>query len=94
MQDWQRRRDVLLEELREFTVIPPLGGWSLFLDVSQLGLDSVTASKRLLESGEIAATPMVNWGSADSDKYVRFVFANEPLDRLRGIEKRVRQALT
>lgn len=92
--EWQRRRDVILDELKEFTVIPPHGGWSLFLDVSRLGLDSATASKRLIEVGKIAATPMVNWGSANSDKYVRFVFANEPVERLRGIAARVKQALT
>jgi N-succinyldiaminopimelate aminotransferase len=92
--EWQRRRDVLLEELREFTVIPPHGGWSLFLDVSHSGLDSATASRRLLERGKIAATPMVNWGSANSDHYVRLVFANEPVHRLRGVAKRVEVALT
>ena len=92
--EWQLRRDVLLDELREFTVIPPHGGWSLFLDVSQLGLDSATASKRLLDLGRIAATPMVNWGSANSNKYVRFVFANEPVHRLRGVAEHVRRALT
>jgi N-succinyldiaminopimelate aminotransferase len=91
--EWQRRRDVLLDELREFTIIPPHGGWSLFLDVSPLGLDSATASRRLLERGKIAATPMVNWGSANSDRYVRLVFANEPVHRLRGVAKRVQQAL-
>lgn len=94
VEEWQRRRDILLEELHEFTAIPPHGGWSLFLDVSQLGFDSATASKRLLELGKIAATPMVNWGSATSDKYVRFVFANEPVHRLRGVVERVKQALT
>ena len=94
VEEWQRRRDVLLDELREFTVIPPHGGWSLFLDVSQSGFDSATASRRLLERGKIAATPMVNWGSANSDHYVRLVFANEPVHRLRGVAKRVQQALT
>jgi aspartate/methionine/tyrosine aminotransferase len=94
VEEWQHRRDVLLAELGEFTVIPPHGGWSLFLDVSQLGFDSVTASKRLLERGKIAATPMVNWGSARSNNYVRFVFANESAPRLRGVGRRVRQALT
>jgi aspartate/methionine/tyrosine aminotransferase len=91
--EWQLRRDVLLEELHEFAVIPPYGGWSLLLDVSQLGFDSATAAKRLLERGKIAATPMVNWGSARSDNYVRFVFANEPVQRLRGIAQRVKRAL-
>lgn len=94
VEEWQRRRDILLEELREFTVIPPHGGWSLLLDVSTLGFDSSTASKRLLELGKIAATPMVNWGSARSDTYVRFVFANEPVQRLRGLEQRIKRALT
>jgi aspartate/methionine/tyrosine aminotransferase len=94
VEEWQRRRDVLLEELRDFVVIPPHGGWSLLLDISPLGLDGVMASKRLLELGKIAATSMINWGSANSNKYVRFVFANEPVHRLRGIGKRVQQALT
>ena len=91
--EWQRRRDVLLAELHEFPIIPPHGGWSLLLDVSQLGFDSATASRRLLDRGKIAATPMVNWGSSNSDKYVRFVFANESVLRLRGIVQRCRHAL-
>ncbi|MFW9889214.1 MAG: pyridoxal phosphate-dependent aminotransferase, partial [Candidatus Thorarchaeota archaeon] len=60
VEEWQRRRDILLEELSDFTVIPPHGGWSFLVDVSPLGLDGPTASKRLLELGKIAATPMVN----------------------------------
>jgi aspartate/methionine/tyrosine aminotransferase len=94
VEEWQRRRDVLLAELRDFVVIPPHGGWSLLLDVSPLGLDGVTASKRLLELGKIAVTSMLNWGSANSSKYVRFVYANEPVQRLRGMGIRVQQALT
>lgn len=43
--------------------------------------------------GQIAATPMKNWGTARSDRYVRFVFANEPVERLRGLRGRVEQAL-
>lgn len=92
--EWQRRRDVILEEMNEFTVIPSHGGWSLLFDVSKLGFDSTTASKRLLDIGKIAATPMINWGSGSSDKYVRFVFANEPVSRLQGIASRVKRALT
>jgi aspartate/methionine/tyrosine aminotransferase len=93
VEEWQRRRDVLLGELCEHGAIPPHGGWSLLLDVSRLGLRSATASRLLLERGKIAATPMVNWGSANSDKYVRFVFANEPVRRLRGFAERLQQAL-
>lgn len=91
---WQRRRDVFLNELCDFTIIPPHGGWSFLVDVSPLGFDSPTASKRLLELGRIAATPMVNWGTASSDKYVRIVFSNEPIQRLQGVGERFRTALT
>ena len=92
-EELQKRRDLILEELKDFRVIKPGGGWSLFLDVSVLGMESAEASKRLLEKGKIAATPMINWGSDKSNKYVRFVFSNEGLDRLEGIGERVKQAL-
>ncbi|HMQ29447.1 MAG TPA: pyridoxal phosphate-dependent aminotransferase [Chloroflexaceae bacterium] len=90
---WQRRRDVVLEELAGLTVIPPHGGWSLLLDVTPFGLSGAEASRRLLERGKIAATPMVNWGGERAGRYVRFVFANEPVERLRGLGARVREAL-
>ena len=92
--EWQRRRDVLLDELRDFALIPPQGGWSLLMNVSPLGLDGAMASKLLLEGGKVAVTPMTNWGSAPSSNYVRFVFANEPVERLRCVGERVQQALT
>lgn len=92
--EWEQRRNIILEEMADFTLIPPHGGWSLLFDVSKLGLNSTTASKRLLDHGKIAATPMINWGSEVSDNYVRFVFANEPVHRLKGIAHRVKQALT
>ena len=58
---WQNRRDVILEELGEYTAIIPQGGWSLLVDVSALGMDGRTASIRLLELSKVAGTPMVNW---------------------------------
>jgi aspartate/methionine/tyrosine aminotransferase len=92
--EWQHRRDVLLDEVADFNAIPPHGGWSFLVDVSPLGLDGPTASRRLLEIGKIAATPMVNWGSATSSKFVRLVYSNEPVQRLRGSGQRFRDALT
>ena len=90
---WQRRRDVVLEELRDYDVVPPAGGWSLLVDVSALGLDGAAASQRLLERGKVAATPMTNWGGASAARYVRIVFSNEPVERLRGLGERFRRAL-
>jgi len=90
----QARRDLLLEELAEFTLIPPHGGWSLLVDVSSLGLDGPSTSRLLLEKGKIAATPMINWGGEHCANYVRLVFSNESVERLRGIGERFRRALS
>jgi aspartate/methionine/tyrosine aminotransferase len=72
--------------------VRPDGGWSLLLDVRELGFDAPSASALLFERGRIAATPMTGWGPA-GDRYVRFVYANEPRERLRGLGERVRVAL-
>lgn len=88
----QRRRDLLCDELQGFAVVPPHGGWSLLVDVSPLGIDGRTATKRLLKLGKIAATPMVHWGTDSAGRYVRLVFSNEPIARLRGIGKRFQAA--
>ena len=91
--EWQRRRDVIVEELAGLPLIPAVGGWSMLIDVGAMGHGSFTASDLLLERGKIAATPMMGWGGMDSDQLVRFVFSNEPVERLRGIGERVRRAL-
>jgi aspartate/methionine/tyrosine aminotransferase len=89
----QARRDLLLKELRDFKVIPPHGGWSFLIDVSPLGIDGATASKKLLERGEIAATTMVNWGTTRCENFLRVVYSNESLQRLQGTGNRFRKAL-
>ena len=88
----QRRRDVILDELDGLPVGMPQGGWSMLLRVSDFGLDGATMSEKLLEGG-VCATGMGGWGEQHGDRYVRFVFANEPADRLRGLGARVRRAL-
>jgi N-succinyldiaminopimelate aminotransferase len=92
-QEWQRRRDVLLTELEGFAVIKPQGGWSMLLDASSLGLSGAELSRRLLEKAQIAATAMTGWGTARSDRYVRFVFSNEPVERLKGVGDRIANAI-
>jgi aspartate/methionine/tyrosine aminotransferase len=91
--EWQRRRNTVMDQLRDFAVMPAAGGWSLLLDVSAAGYDSFTASRLLLERGKIAATPMRDWGVRDSDHYVRLVFSNEPVQRLLQLRERVTRAL-
>lgn len=88
----QRRRDETLRQLEGLPVIPAAGGWSLLLDVAALGLDCVEVSSRLLEQ-KVAATPMRGWGGDIADRHVRFVFSNEPIDRLELLGARVQRAL-
>jgi aspartate/methionine/tyrosine aminotransferase len=88
----ERRRDETLRQLDGLPVIRPAGGWSLLLDVAALGLDCVRVSDRLLDE-KVAATPMRGWGGEIADRHVRFVFSNEPVERLALLGERVRAAL-
>lgn len=90
--EWQRRRDETLRQLAGLPVVRPAGAWSLLLDVAALGLDCADVSARLLEQ-KVAATPMRGWGGEVADRFVRFVFSNEPVERLALLGERVRAAL-
>jgi aspartate/methionine/tyrosine aminotransferase len=90
--EWQRRRDETLRQLEGFPIVKPSGTWAALLDVAQLGLDCADASARLLER-KVAATQMRGWGGDVADRYVRFVFSNEPVERIARLGERVRAAL-
>ncbi len=90
---WKARRDIILQALSDLPVVRPDGGWSLLIDTAELGYSPVEASRLLFEKGRIAATPMTGWGSEDiAGRYLRFVFANEPAERLGDIRERLRLA--
>jgi N-succinyldiaminopimelate aminotransferase len=88
----ERRRDVLLRELKGLPIGVPAGGWSMLLRVADFGIDGATMSDRLLAQG-ICATAMKGWGETHGAQYIRFVFANEPAARLDGAGARIRKAL-
>jgi aspartate/methionine/tyrosine aminotransferase len=88
----QARRDAVLEALQGLPVGVPRGGWSLLLRVTEFGLDGAAMSQRLLEQG-VCATAMAGWGETHGAQYIRFVYANEPVARLRSLGRRVRDAL-
>ena len=88
----QRRRDVLVAELAGLAVGVPGGGWSLLMRVDGFGLDGPQLSTRLLDHG-VAATAMAGWGHQHDRQYIRFVFSNEPVERLRGAGERIRRVL-
>ena len=90
--EWQRRRDATLRQLHGLPVVRPAGAWSLLLDVAALDLDCVAVSASLM-AHKVAATPMRGWGGEVADRHVRFVFSNEPVERLALLGDRVRGAL-
>lgn len=85
----ERRRDVMLSGLPDWPLVRPGGGWSLLLDVAELGLSPPEASRLLLEEASIAATGMVGWGGPVAERYVRFVFSAESVERLATIPERL-----
>ena len=88
----QNRRDQVMQQLKGLPFGVPLGGWSMLLRVSDFGIDGATASQRLLLEG-MCATGMESWGGTRSSQYIRFVYANEPVHRLKHLGQRVRVAL-
>jgi aspartate/methionine/tyrosine aminotransferase len=90
--EWQRRRDETLRQLADLPAVRPAGSWSLLLDVAALGLDCAAVSDALLQQ-KVAATPMRGWGGDVADRHVRFVFSNEPVERLAMLGERLRAAL-
>jgi aspartate/methionine/tyrosine aminotransferase len=90
--EFERRRDVLMEELDGFPAVSASGGWALLMDTQAMGMSPGDASERLLEQ-KVAATPMTVWGETVAPRYIRFVFSREPVARLRLLGERVRRAL-
>lgn len=91
--EYERRRDETLRQLEGFEPVPSSGGWSLLVDTVALGIDPGEASRRMLEQ-KVAATSMRGWGGEVAQRYLRFVYSNEPLDRLALLGDRARAALT
>src|ERR671931_520373 len=90
--EWQRRRDETMHQLQGLPAVRPAGAGALLLDVVALGLDCAAVSHALLEQ-KVAATPMRGWGGQGAARHVRFVFSNEPVQRLGLARERVRAAL-
>ena len=91
--EWERRRDEMLRQLEGRPVVPAAGGWSMLMDTRQLGIEPADLSQRLLAQ-KVAATPMGGWGGDVAARHIRFVFSNEPVERLALLGERVRAVLS
>jgi aspartate/methionine/tyrosine aminotransferase len=90
--EYERRRDETMRQLESLPAVRAVGGWSLLLDCTALGVDPAELSTALLAE-KVAATPMRGWGGPVADRHLRFVFSREPVERLALLGDRVRRAL-
>jgi aspartate/methionine/tyrosine aminotransferase len=90
--EWEARRNRVMEELEGLPAVRPAGGWSLLMDSVALGVQPPDLSQALVHQ-QVAATPMTTWGEHVSPRFIRFVYSNEPVERLTGLGDRVRAAL-
>jgi aspartate/methionine/tyrosine aminotransferase len=88
---WQQRCELILQQLQAYPCVRPDGGWSILIDTEAMGIPPEEASKRLFSRAQVAATAMNGWGPS-GDRYLRLVFANEPLERLTDLGERFRAA--
>lgn len=74
-QTFRRRRDLVVELLREHDLLPvvPAGAFYALVDISRSGQDSLGFCKRLLEAKSVAAVPGITFGP-QSDRYIRIAF--------------------
>jgi aspartate/methionine/tyrosine aminotransferase len=90
--EWERRRDAILQQLEGLPAVRPAGGWSLLMDVEALGSTPSDLSEALVDQ-KVAATPMTAWGERVSPRFIRFVYSNEPVDRLAELGERLHAAV-
>src|SRR6266536_3105020 len=90
---YERNRDALvggLSGIAGLRVVSPEGGYYCLANISALGVTSTEFCQQLLAEEEVATTPMVAWGSdAFGHQHVRFIFTNEPEERLREAVQRI-----
>jgi aspartate/methionine/tyrosine aminotransferase len=90
--EWERRRNAILEQLEGLPAVRPAGGWSLLMDVEAMGITPPALSEALVDQ-KVAATPMTTWGEQVSPRFIRFVYSNEPVERLSQLGERLRRAM-
>jgi aspartate/methionine/tyrosine aminotransferase len=86
VQTYQLRRDALIARLRAIEgmrLVVPDGGYFFIANIEAFGVTARDFCRRLLAEENVAITPMNAWGADDfGDHHVRFIFTNEPEDRL------------
>jgi aspartate/methionine/tyrosine aminotransferase len=73
-QEFARRRDFLLPQLRKAGLAVPAEPRGAFYVYADCGRDSRAFARELLEREAVAATPGVDFGANGTDRFVRFAY--------------------
>jgi aspartate/methionine/tyrosine aminotransferase len=87
---FRQRRDYLLPELMNAGFVvrtKPRGAFYIYADCSALQMDSETLCENLLEQAGVAVTPGTDFGDYNSDRYVRFSYANTLVNLEKGMQR-------
>ena len=87
---FRRRRDQLLDGLDSLGLPAahrPQGAFYIYVDVSQLRMDSSEFCRRLLEEHGVAVTPGSDFGRYRADDHVRFAFTVDETEIELGLER-------
>lgn len=76
---YRKRRDFLYEDLKDFLDIDayPDGAFYIWASVEKYGLDGYSLSQELLRKARVAVTPGIDFGSNNTNKYIRISFAKD-----------------
>ena len=87
---FRERRDYLLPKLINAGFVvrtKPRGAFYIYADCSALRMDSETLCENLLEQAGVAVTPGTDFGHYNSDRYVRFSYANTLVNLEKGMQR-------
>jgi len=89
-EEFRRRRDFLIPAIKELgfeLLVEPEGAFYLYADCSQLTDDSFEFCHALLQQAGVAITPGKDFGSNQSQRYVRFAYTTALEQLEQGVEK-------
>ena len=85
---WQERCATVIAQLSDYPVVRPDGGWSLLIDTTRLGLYPGRGLAAALRTRSGRRDPDGRLGTVRRERYLRLVFANEPVGRLGDLRER------
>lgn len=87
--EFRKRRDYLYESLSGLFLIPqkPLGAFYIWADIGKYGLKGTEFADRLLNESRVAITPGIDFGSNETERFVRLAFTRPASELKEGIKR-------